>query len=143
MDTAVPGVRGSPAAVDAARCVRLRGGASVSPVLSESSETLSESRAADARLVDRAGGARASSADASEESDEDKDVARRPLTADRFCVVEVAFRNETSDRSSDDAESADEDDARDDGGVALGGARRRVLGGGGGGGGGGINRCDG
>ena len=107
---------------------------------SESSETLSESRAADARLVDRAGGARASFATASEypdSDDEDKD-------ADRFCVVEAAFRNETSDRSSDDAESADEDDARDDGGdVALGGARRRVLGGGGGGGGGGINRCDG
>ena len=140
MDTAVPGVRGSPAAVDAARCVRLRGGASVSPVLSESSETLSESRAADdARLVDRAGGARASFSAASDYpdfDDEDKD-------ADRLCVaVEVAFRNETSDRSSDDAESDDEDDARDDGGaVALGGARRRVLGGGGGGGG--INRCDG
>jgi len=134
MDTAVPGVRGSPAAVDAARCVRLRGGASLSSVPSESSETLSESRATDARLVDRAGGARASSAAESEYSDSD--------AADRFCVVEAAFRNETSDRSSDDAESADEDDARDDGGdVALGGARRRVLGGGGGGGG--INRCDG
>ena len=128
-------------AVDAARCVRLRDGASLSSVLSESSETLSESRAADdARLVDRAGGARASFAAASEESDVDKDAARRPLTADRLCVAtEVAFRNETSDRSSDDAESA-EDDARDDGGVALGGARRRVLGGGGVGG---INRCDG
>ena len=114
----------------------------MSPVLSESSETLSESRAADdARLVDRAGGARASFAAASEESDEDKDAARRPLTADRLCVaVEVAFRNETFDRSSDDAESDDEDDARDNGGVALGGARRRVLGGGGVGG---INRCDG
>ena len=141
----MPGVRGSPA-VDAARCVRFLGGAAVSQVLSESSETLSESRAADARLVDRAGGARASFAAASEYSDsddddDDKDAARRPLTADRFCVVEAAFWNETSDRSSDDAESA-EDDARDDGdGVALGGARRRVRGGGGGGGG--INRCDG
>ena len=139
MDTAVPGVRGRPA-VEAARCVRLRGGASVSPVLSESSETISESRAADARLVDRAGGARASFAAASEYSDsddEDTDAARRPLTAARFCVAEVPFRNEISDRSSDDAESA-EDDARDDGGVAVGGARRRVRGGDGG-----INRCDG
>ena len=131
----MPGVRGSPA-VDAARCARLWDGPSESLVLSESSDTLNESRTDDARLVDRADDARASFAAASEYPDSDAD----DRDADRFCVVEVAFRNDTSDRSSaesDDAETA-EDDARDDGGEALGGARRRVLGGVGGG----INRCD-
>ena len=138
MDTAVPGVRMS-LVVDVARCARLRDVSLLSMLTSESSETLSESRAADARLEDRVGDTRALSAAASDESDEDRDAARRPLTTDRFCVVEVAFRNDASDRSSaesDDVESA-EDDMRDEGGVALGGARRRVLGGGG------INRCDG
>ena len=38
-------------------------------------------------------------------------MRRRPLTSARFRVAEVPFRNEISDRSSDDAESAEDDGA--------------------------------
>jgi len=149
MDTAVPGVRGSPVVGDDALAPTL----TLAPVSSLSleslsSETLIESRAEGARLADRRAGTRrrsrveAAGATTASSDEDDRDAELRPLDADRFCVAGVARWNDTFERSSaesDEAEAADEDDARGGVGVALGGTRRRVLAGGGGG----ISRCDG